>query len=553
MQTSSYETQINHDEKLKHLKKLTAELQRVAEGSHQEQQTSFKLKQIVEELIPAELFNQLQWITDLGQEHGFAIRFDGPQYKKSTPSDNKVVIFRAEMDGIPTIDKQACVKHLCGHDLHMIWASEAFARTVRVLSQLPLSASLILLVQGSEEDGTGMGIAVSDPRFLDWMKDFKHRAVLAGHNSPFYPDGKTVLPANTIAFKAGPISTRVSSFQMSCTEREKQLMILGSKCSITFTGEQSHAANPWNAVNPTPIISTALLEVNKACPEFSILDFEIGQKPIGGGTVFGTTPGVGRIDLAFTGQDKMQESLEQLSHFIGEKVENYNTKNTLGTSLRFHIESENEQKEYARCSSQIQNIVASISATLEIAQPHGTIPKLDEKFCSGVINYASGQESICGLTYRAFEPRIFEENINSLLLIAKESGADTIQEIEPFHANINTPTITQHFKNATETQLIELESGFLWGEDNGFIGEVLNSNQELRDTTDMALNAETLMVIPGSAIGDCPNQPGLHHSGYQDPQYNMARVEVVPNIANAFSKTALAFLNAPFPPPETIQ
>ena len=48
MQTSSYETQINHDEKLKHLKKLTAELQRVAEGSHQEQQTSFKLKQIVE-------------------------------------------------------------------------------------------------------------------------------------------------------------------------------------------------------------------------------------------------------------------------------------------------------------------------------------------------------------------------------------------------------------------------------------------------------------------------------------------------------------------------
>jgi len=138
-------------------------------------------------------------------------------------------------------------------------------------------------------------------------------------------------------------------------------------------------------------------------------------------------------------------------------------------------------------------------------------------------------------------------------LTTKESGADTIQEIEPFHANINTPTITQHFKNATETQLIELESGFLWGEDNGFIGEVLNSNQELRDTTDMALNAETLMVIPGSAIGDCPNQPGLHHSGYQDPQYNMARVEVVPNIANAFSKTALAFLNAPFPPPETIQ
>lgn len=144
------------------------------------------------------------------------------------------ILMRADIDALPIDDSiqqnyasvYPGIGHKCGHDGH----TSILCGLAMMLSNNPLNnVNISLLFQPSEENGEGAKKVLADKEFQKNHFDF----VYALHNIPVEPLGKVLV-------KQGAFTPAVVSVNLS------------------ITGKTSHAAEPWNGINPAIAFSDIL-------------------------------------------------------------------------------------------------------------------------------------------------------------------------------------------------------------------------------------------------------------------------------------------------------
>ena len=153
-----------------------------------------------------------------------------------------VVALRADMDGLPVTEdtglpfastavidyngQRSGVMHACGHDTHVAMLMGAAEALARVRDRLPGSVKFIF--QPAEEDAPVGGAA---PMMRDGaLENPTPGAIFALH-------AWANLPAGTIGWRPGPIGAMAASDVLR----------------IVVKGRSTHAARPWQGVNPVVV------------------------------------------------------------------------------------------------------------------------------------------------------------------------------------------------------------------------------------------------------------------------------------------------------------
>ena len=148
------------------------------------------------------------------------------------------VAVRAELDALPMTERTTApwaasngAMHACGHDVHLA-AVVALARAAR---RLHLPAGLVVVLQPREEVGpTGASDVVSS----GVLRRHHARAIVGAHVQP-------LLPAGAVSADPGPVNAAVDELE------------------ITIVGRGGHSAYPHLAVDPVPVLCTAVLALQE--------------------------------------------------------------------------------------------------------------------------------------------------------------------------------------------------------------------------------------------------------------------------------------------------
>jgi amidohydrolase len=240
--------------------KLRKKLHQYPELSGVEFNTAKRIKAFIEKYHPGTLIENIGG-TGLAAIYTFS-------------ETGTTIMIRCELDALPIEEenhfdyksKIKGVSHKCGHDGHMaIVAGLIFW----IKEQSFTSGQIVLLFQPAEETGQGAAKVIEDERFRNLNPDF----VFALHNIP----GASL--HSIITMKNG-FSAEVQSF------------------ALYLKGQESHAAEPENGVNPAAGIANIINELTPLnTPEllndhFSILTpihIKMGEKS------YGVSPGNGEI------------------------------------------------------------------------------------------------------------------------------------------------------------------------------------------------------------------------------------------------------------------
>ncbi len=274
---------------------LRKELHKLPELSGNEEITSIRITEFLNELRPDEL------LTHVGG-YGVAARFRG-----KTPGPR--VMIRSELDALPIHEsndfehKSASpgVSHKCGHDGHMAIA----AGVARLFSQQRHErGELVVLFQPSEENGKGACEVLNDPVFASVTPDY----IVAMHNLPGFRRHEIIL-------------------------REGVFAAASEGMIINLRGKTSHAGEPHNGISPSPAVAQILRELpglsqGKDFNDFTlvtIIHARIGE------IAFGTSPGDAVVMATLRAYE--QEDMEMLRTRATGMVEEIAHREKLGVSV----------------------------------------------------------------------------------------------------------------------------------------------------------------------------------------------------------------------------
>lgn len=209
------------------------ELHRFPEVSGKEAATAGR---IIAQLVEME-YDRSSIKTNVGDTHGIIVEILGRDRGKSS-------IFRADFDALPIQEVashdhpslNAGVMHACGHDGH-VSSLMAFAAALKL--HPPLSGTIVLFFQPSEETGEGARAMLESPQLRDFHADY----VFGYHNIPGYPLGTVLLKEGTFACASTGIK-------------------------IKLTGKPTHAAYPEQGVSPAVAISELIVLANEVPSRF---------------------------------------------------------------------------------------------------------------------------------------------------------------------------------------------------------------------------------------------------------------------------------------------
>lgn len=202
-------TQLDHQ-----LRHLRHELHAHPELSHQEVETTKRLKQKLEDAGIR--------ILDIPLKTGLVAQIDGAH-------PGPLVVLRADIDALPIheetelefVSQNSGVMHACGHDFH---AAALFGAALLLKEKAAdLSGSVRLLFQPAEETGLG-------------APDIIKAGVLDGASAIFGLHNDPNIPVGVLASKDGVLTASVDRFE------------------IKITAKGSHAARPHEGNDPVIII-----------------------------------------------------------------------------------------------------------------------------------------------------------------------------------------------------------------------------------------------------------------------------------------------------------
>ncbi|WP_421751348.1 amidohydrolase [Croceimicrobium sp.] len=141
------------------------------------------------------------------------------------------LLIRADFDALPIDEpneleyrsQKPGVSHKCGHDGH---TAILYSVAKQIAKQPPKTGKLSLLFQASEENGQGAAKVLADPAFAKYDYHFAY----ALHNIPAYPLAE-------VLWRSGNFSAGVSSL------------------AFEWKGLETHAAHPWEGINPARAIA----------------------------------------------------------------------------------------------------------------------------------------------------------------------------------------------------------------------------------------------------------------------------------------------------------
>ena len=186
----------------------------------------------------------------------------------------KTVVIRCELDALPIKEnndfgyksKVEGASHKCGHDGHMSIVSGLI---FWIKNQSFNSGKIVLLFQPAEETGKGANEVLRDERFIKLKPDY----IFALHNIP--------------GEKLHGIITMIEGFSAEVIS-----------FSICLTGEESHAAEPENGINPADTMANIISELSELnVPEPKDENFAV-LTPVHikmGDTSYGVSPGKGEL------------------------------------------------------------------------------------------------------------------------------------------------------------------------------------------------------------------------------------------------------------------
>lgn len=200
-------------------------------------------------------------------ETGLLVTFQGKDSGKTT-------LFRGDIDALPIEEKLDVsyrsrtegVSHKCGHDGH---TTILLSLAHKISSQPPLHGTVHLLFQPSEENGKGARAVLNDTNWTIDHLDF----CFALHNLPGFP-------LHQVACKTGTFTSAVTSW------------------IAKVKGYTAHAAEPWNAANPSTCITQLhdeALKLNFESEDHQEYVTVVPVHIILGSKDYGITPGYGEI------------------------------------------------------------------------------------------------------------------------------------------------------------------------------------------------------------------------------------------------------------------
>jgi amidohydrolase len=287
----------NHD--MVELQAFRHDLHRHPEVSGEERDTAQRVVDALRMLGPTTV------LTDLGG-HGVAAIFAG-----QTPGPT--LLFRAELDALPIEERSAAAHrsrvpgkgHLCGHDGH----STILLALARGLSRKPVAKGrVVLLWQPAEEDGSGAGAVLADPRFSQIRPD----AAYSLHNMPGLAFG-------TVALKSGPVN---------CASR-------GMK--ISLSGKTAHASQPETGTSPMAAIAElmpALTGLSHGAPPASDFTLATVTHASLGEKAFGIAPGDAEIWVTL--RTLVDERMAGLCETAEQLVSDAARRAGLGHAISYH-------------------------------------------------------------------------------------------------------------------------------------------------------------------------------------------------------------------------
>ncbi|MDO4484517.1 MAG: amidohydrolase [Clostridia bacterium] len=197
----------------RYLRDLLADFHREPELSHQEYNTTRRIRQELEdmgvEILPS------------GLKTGLVARITGGR-------PGPVIGLRCDIDALPIAEDTALpyasqtpgVMHSCGHDFHTVTMLGA-ARLLKE-HQAELPGTVKIVFQPAEETADG-AVEVLKEQLTDDCRLF-----LAVHSYPHFPAG-------TLGLKTGPVMAAVDRFK------------------VTITGRGAHGAEPHKGIDPIPV------------------------------------------------------------------------------------------------------------------------------------------------------------------------------------------------------------------------------------------------------------------------------------------------------------
>lgn len=197
--------------------KFRQELHRYPEISEQEDNTARTIKAFFQKYHPEGMIYDLV-------DNSFVVQIKGQNKQPS-------IMFRCELDALPIQEKNDIAHlsklpgkaHLCGHDGHMT----VLLKLASLLENIKNRGDVYLLFQHGEENGAGAQ-AIMKTGFEQFQIEPDY--IFALHNVPGFK-------MNEVVVKDAAFTPNVVSIHLD------------------LIGKTAHAAEPFNGVNPQPVIS----------------------------------------------------------------------------------------------------------------------------------------------------------------------------------------------------------------------------------------------------------------------------------------------------------
>lgn len=211
---------------------------------------------------------------------------------------NPGLLYRTDMDALPITENNPGLAyastvpgkaHLCGHDGHMAIA----LGLVDALSKNPGKRPVYVLFQPAEETGQGALRVLKDPTF----SSIPFLGAFALHNLPGQSTGQYFLTEESFS---ASVSTLV----------------------FNFKGKVSHAAEPFNGINPSYAIGDILAYIEERNQFYPNNNFKFGT-PVCvkvGDKAYGTNPGDGELHVTI--RASKHKKFEKFKEKLIKRVEN---------------------------------------------------------------------------------------------------------------------------------------------------------------------------------------------------------------------------------------